>query len=464
MSSGSSWEDGRVGQPREPSHERLRLELYEWHQRALDAEARNAAWDAVTRTRSWRLYRRLVASARTAVPEGTRRARLVRALAAPKARSRGRSRSTPPATAEKSVLFCSDLGGDTVLYRCHHVGESLAVGGLTYDVLHTSAVDFERAPDRYGCFVLHRVRWSQRVSEFIDEARRRDRTVLFDTDDLVFDPGVRPPYTQALQRGTDRETFVESLHRFRATLELCDGAVVSTDPLASRAQAVNPRVGVVYNAVGSALVAAADAARAAGAATRPAGEVTIGYFSGTPSHDADFAQIAGAILRVLDTVPAVRFLAVGYVSLDARFEPFAQRILQIPHQPRARLPQLLASTDVNLAPLEPDSVFAESKSCVKYLEAGLLGVPTIASPRNDFARVIDDDVNGVLVEEEGEWEDALRRLVLSPDLRERLGNAAAADVRRNHTTAARSTAVVETFTRLAPSLAGAARERDAAAS
>ena len=127
--------------PSERDAERLRLELYEWHQRALDAEARNATWDEVARTRSWQLYLRLAAAVRRVAPSGTRRDRFARRLAG----ARRKPGSAPPASAApepKTALFFSDLSGDTLLYRCHHVGESLAEGGWTYDVRHTGSVDF----------------------------------------------------------------------------------------------------------------------------------------------------------------------------------------------------------------------------------------------------------------------------------------------------------------------------------
>jgi glycosyltransferase involved in cell wall biosynthesis len=74
---------------------------------------------------------------------------------------------------------------------------------------------------------------------------------------------------------------------------------------------------------------------------------------------------------------------------------------------------------------------------VKYLEAGLVGVSTIASPRPDFCRAIEDGRNGFLADEKAAWRERLDALVASPALRREVGERASADVRANHTTYAR---------------------------
>ncbi len=267
------------------------------------------------------------------------------------------------------------------------------------------------------------------------DARDRGECVLFDTDDLVFDPGLP-------QRPT---VGVDEVRACRQTMKRCDGVVVSTEYLAERARAVNPRVGVVHNLVSLEMV------EQAGATPRESSEehVTLAYLSGTPTHDRDFLAAADAVLWALETWPQARLLTVGPLTLDERFAAYADRVQRLPLQRWRSLPALLASVDVNLAPLEPGSPFAESKSCVKYLEAALLGVPTVASPRSDFVRAIEHGANGLLAESREEWRESLGQLVDSPELRRALGSAARDDVRLHHTTGAAAGAVAATFSELA---------------
>jgi glycosyltransferase involved in cell wall biosynthesis len=357
-------------------------------------------------------------------------------------RRRGRA---PEEQRARAVVFVSGLSGDTARYRCVHQGEAFAIAGGTFDVRLRRSTELAGLLDRYGCFVLHRVPWDEAVRELVEGARARGKRVIFDADDLVFEPGVRE-HLQLDRLGADGRRLLEAeLEGCRQTLEAADAAIATTDFLAARAREVNGRVAVSYNVVSEEMVEQADAAlrrRGPRGARTP---VTIAYLSGTPTHERDFLEAADGVLWALESYPETRFRAVGPVELDGRFDRFAGRVERLPRRPWQELPDLLAATDVNLAPLEPDNPFTEAKSCIKYLEAGLLGVPTVASPRSDFARAIDDGVNGLLAEGAEGWRDALRRLIESPGLRAALGRAAHEDVRRNHTTSGRSRPFFETL-------------------
>jgi len=47
----------------------------------------------------------------------------------------------------------------------------------------------------------------------------------------------------------------------------------------------------------------------------------------------------------------------GFLALDARFEPFSDRVTRVEYLPWQRLPELLATVDVNLAPLDAKQIF-----------------------------------------------------------------------------------------------------------
>ena len=336
-------------------------------------------------------------------------------------------------------------------YRRDHQAAELALAGATVDIAEEIEVDFVAALDRYQSFILHRVPWSNAVERFLHEAHDRGKRVLFDTDDLVFDPEARGHVAALLEKEeSERALYVHGLKRFQRTLQECDGVLVSTEPLREAASRYNPNVEIAYNVASDEMTRQADVAVAGRRhrETHEADTVTIAYFSGTATHNVDFAEAADAVLWALETYPNVRFLAVGHLTLDARFDAFDERVQRLPLQPWQQLPELVARTDINLAPLEPRNPFTDCKSCIKYIEAGLVGTPTIASPRSDFVRAIENGRNGLLADSPEEWRTAIGTLVESPELRNAMGSAAFDDVRANHTVRARSLRLLESVTAL----------------
>ncbi len=363
--------------------------------------------------------------------------------------------SLAPPTAVRCALFVSGCPGDPLRYRCDHQAQQLHLLGMTADVAVYGEVALGDVVDRYQVFVLHRVLFSPDVAWFIDTARRRGRVVLYDTDDLVFDLAATP-FMAAVDDvpNGEREKFMDCLVRGRQALVRCDAVLVSTQPLRELAGRIHPRVVVSPNVVDRNMVDQATAVLRGGAgATWPHG-ARIAYLSGTPTHDRDFQEIADDLVWALDAYPLTRLVIVGPLRLDARFERFRERVVKLPLRPWGQLPELIGDVDINLAPLEADNPFTAAKSCIKYLEAALVGVPTIASRCPDFARVITDGVSGFLASGSEEWRSALTHLIESPQLRDEIGQRARADVLRHHTAAAAAPLLLNTLRELIGVAAG----------
>lgn len=339
----------------------------------------------------------------------------------------------------------SGPGGDAPRYRGHHQAEQLELVGETADVGYHDELDLDALVESYEIFVLYRVPWNERVERLLAAARDRGRRVVADVDDLVFDKGKAHLLHEFSALGAaERREREEAIGRLGQTLAAVDGVVVSTDPLSAAAARLNPNVAVAYNAVSTDMVRAGEIGRRERRAPHE-GEVAVAYLSGTATHDRDFLEAADAVVSALEQYPQMRFWAVGFLSLDERFDTFGERVVRVPYMPWRRLPSLIAQIDVNLAPLERDNAFTDAKSCLKYLEAAVVGVPTIATPTSDFRRAIEHDLNGLLASGPGDWRDAIGRLVESSDVRERLGKAALDDVLARHTTAARAAETAAAF-------------------
>lgn len=77
------------------------------------------------------------------------------------------------------------------------------------------------------------------------------------------------------------------------------------------------------------------------------------------------------------------------------------------------------------------------------MEAGLVRVPTIASPTNAFQHAIQSGYNGFLANNEEEWIKNLSKLVEQPDFRIALGERAYAHILQKYHPTARAVELVQ---------------------
>ena len=82
----------------------------------------------------------------------------------------------------------------------------------------------------------------------------------------------------------------------------------------------------------------------------------------------------------------------------------------------------LRTFHIGLMPLTDDP-WTRGKGGYKLLQYMALGIPAIASPVGINKQIVEDGVDGYLAETEKEWIDRLSKLIVSPDLRDRMGKA-----------------------------------------
>lgn len=347
---------------------------------------------------------------------------------------------TPAGQPEKFVLMMSGSPGDAQRYRCSNKLEEFEYLGLTADSVEAARVDWERDLWRYEMFLLHRIQNTPAVETFIKRAKRLGKPVVYDTDDLVFDerPDRLAPYTRYYSPAALRQhrNFV---YRNGRALGLCDAAIVSTERLRDSIKELFPEK-LVYlhrNAASRKFVELVDKVRES--YVRPETDIVrIAYVSGSKTHQDDFAECASAVRRLLRAHPHVHMMAVGHIDIPPELKDFPKQVEAVPPVPWYQVPLCYAMVDINLAPLELNNLFTESKSELKYFEPALMEIPSAASDIAPFRVGITHGRTGFLCANEQEWYEALEQLVLDADLRRSIGKAARADVLARYTTEFRS--------------------------
>lgn len=347
------------------------------------------------------------------------------------------------------VLFISGAEGGTRRYRCFHPQEQLELYGIpsgfrTSDDLRLYA-DFLD----YDIFFFHRVSYTRLVADVLKLIHQTEKIAIFETDDLVFEPdlvkfdgfyrGLPPERVRQYEQGVEGQL---------KTLEECDYASTTTGYLAEALRRRGKKVIVNRNALHSKFVQLADQ-MGISTARDSAGQVILGYISGSASHDQDFETIADALWFILHKYPQVELRVIGPLNLSRRFAAFRDRIKLFPLVPWEEVPHQIRGLDINLAPLEQDNPFCQSKSEVKYFEAGVFGVPTVASRTEAFEFAIRQGETGFVADNTAEWIQFLEMLIENPERRREMGAAARRDALDNYTPHARGRQLVQSLRSLA---------------
>ncbi|WP_165401914.1 glycosyltransferase [Phyllobacterium myrsinacearum] len=334
----------------------------------------------------------------------------------------GSSVRPAPALMPPRVLIVAEMSiPQCKKYRVTQKAELLRGIGIEAAVVDWTHFDRARTLlQTHSIVIFYRVPAVPEAILLIKEAKRLGVHTFWEVDDLVFDPeGYLSNKNLETLASADRKGVLEGMKLYREALLLCDEGIASTKALARAMREVTGRNAcVVENALDADTLQIAESIRKRLAETtkQPKRTVTIVYGSGTKTHDIDFLTASDALFNVLSQRPNVRLRIIGSLNIEDRFDGFADRIERYPFVSFDRYLELLAEADISIAPLE-DSIFNDAKSNIKFLEASVLGVPSVCSPADAFRTAVIDGENGFLAASSAEWEQKLLRLVDQPALR-----------------------------------------------
>jgi glycosyltransferase involved in cell wall biosynthesis len=330
---------------------------------------------------------------------------------------------SPPLRRLGHVVFLTGIDGAPLRYRARLPAEALDLVGISSTVLHYRDPDLLTECLAADVVVAYRVPATLELLEQFDEIRSVGIPIAFDVDDLIVDPSIADgiPALRIIDPA-DHEEFLRGIRRYRTTLEHCDAYIGSTPALVDAVAGLTGLpVHLFPNGVGLDLSRRSDIE-----VRRPRrpGPLRFGYFSGTDTHDIDWASMESAVIEVLRRRPDVELWVGGHLRTSPQLDRYGRRIRRFPFVPGHLLPARLRQLDVNLAPLVTGEVFNEAKSAIKWLEAALCLTPTVASPTQPFAAAIEDGVTGVLASTTDEWVDAILGLLDDEDARRSMAERA----------------------------------------
>jgi len=305
-------------------------------------------------------------------------------------------------------------------YRVDHQIEQLLASGMAatridYDKLTLDLMKYYRA------FVFFRCPITDTVKQFIELAKENNKVVFFDIDDLVIDKKYTDtiPYLKTMSK-EDKALYDDGVERIQKTLRMCDYAITTTEKLQKELQHYVKEVYINRN-VASERMTELSLKAIAGKVEHE--DVVLGYLSGSITHNPDVELIKPVLLKLMKKYDFLKLKLIGEISVPEEFQEFSHRIIFEPFMSWEELPKVIASLDINLAPLE-QSIFNEAKSENKWVEAALCQVVTVASDVGAFHTMIHDKEDGFLCNTEKDWEKILTELIEDKTLREKVANKA----------------------------------------
>ena len=314
-------------------------------------------------------------------------------------------------------------------YRVLNKAEQLRKHGFAVKVVNLSDFQLSMAQNA-SHIIIYRSPISPELLRLCHLAKEYGKPVFFDIDDLVFDTVYTDQlsYTQGLN-SVEKGNYDAGVRNYGYMLKNCDGAITSTNQLQEELYKYQSRVLLNRNLASDDLIAISSQCMKDYSQTSDI--VKIGYFSGSISHNENFELIKPAIKQLLKKYSNVQLHIVGILDIPQDMKPFENQIVTHDYVDWDKLPALISEVDINLAPLV-DSIFNRAKSEIKWIEAALVKVPTVASKIGAFSDAVVDGETGLLAADD-EWFDKLEALVLSPELRQKIAESAYRAVLENCT-------------------------------
>lgn len=333
-----------------------------------------------------------------------------------------------------SVLIVCEVSIPQCLrYRVEQKIEQLELLGLNCRWMNW--IDYFEVKNQihfHDVIIFYRVPGYPKAMANINYANRLGKIVIYDTDDLIYDRENLASYYgsgTAQLSAKELNAVLKGADIYKTAIEACEYAITTTPALKSSLEILlgHGKVYILPNALDRYSIKAAKSIRV----VKNESQITLFYGSGSNTHDEDFALITPALRKLFEQFSNLHLLVVGYLTLPDELKTFANQITQIKFLELDEYFHVLAHADVNMAPLKP-GLFADCKSEIKWLEAGMLRVPTVTSETRVYQQAIRHGHDGFVARDTEHWYGILHDLIRDESLRQRIGEAAREKALQNY--------------------------------
>lgn len=331
----------------------------------------------------------------------------------------------------KDVLFISGYEDTKRIYnifssRVFNQIEQLKAGFLESNAYFYRNFEPTMVLD-YRVIIFYLCPWTAKVNEAITLAKKLNKKVIFDVDNLLIDTKYTNmiPFIKSLSI-KEKKLFDENIVRIGKTLKLCDFAVTTTKVLAKELKHYISNVFINPDVVNEEMWKISYDILKKENDKKMKDHLIIGYWNENISLNSNFDMIKPVLLKILKEFKNVEILFFGELNYSVNYKNYKEFQSQINYKEVTNLKKLLqiiSNVDIILAPLE-NNIFNAAQNEIKWVEAALVKVPTVASNLGVFKQVIKDKETGILCSELNDWYISLKNLIINENFRKKLGENA----------------------------------------
>ena len=308
-------------------------------------------------------------------------------------------------------------------YRIIHQIEQLNAGNLNSIELYYLNLNPLIVRD-FRVIIFYRCPWTEKINEAINLAKNLNKKVLFDIDDLLIDTKYTDllPYVQSLS-SSEKSLYDDVIIRMGKTLKFCDGAITTTEALAKELKNYVPKVFINRIVESEEMFKLSINSLKEKSKRKNSEEKIIGYFCDNIADSSDIEIVIPPFSKIFREFNNVKLLILGEIELPIALEEFSSRIIKKKSCEWQKLPEIMASFDINIAPIKKN-IFNEAKSENKWVDAALVKVPTVASNFGAFKQIIIHGETGLLCNTSEDWYYALKSLIINENLKKKIADNA----------------------------------------
>lgn len=329
---------------------------------------------------------------------------------------------------KKIVYIKNQFDNSTFRYRCHNFIQALD-NTNNYEIIYFSTSEIPSILeylDAITMIVFQRTTWTIEVENLIYLAKNKNIITVYDMDDLLFQLDHVPNYINHIGfefSELNLDMFFATAAGYDMVAKKCDAYLTTTEHLKIQLEKTyNKPAFVIPNFLNFEQIK--ESKNAIKIRKYNKDKFLIGYFSGSDSHRNDLRVAENDLIRLLDKYDDIYIYIVGFMNFTGKLKEY-QNIGRIIFKELVSYEQLqyeIAQVDLNIIPLV-DNDFNQSKSELKFFEAGILKVPSCITPTSLYKKIIVENKNGVLCTQ-GNWFENIEKLYLNKSLLKKIGEEA----------------------------------------